>query len=82
MFIYFSCMAFKALTISEEAHERLRKHKMPGESLTDVILREVPDPLETAGEVLAFLKSQPQPQIDRQALASLRSGRGRRSNRR
>ncbi len=79
--MYFSCMAFKTVTISEEAHERLRKHKMPGESFTQVILREIPEPLETAGKVLAFLKSQPRPQIDRQALESLRSGRGRRSNR-
>jgi predicted CopG family antitoxin len=75
-------MAFKTLTISEEAHERLRKHKMPGESFTQVILRELPEPLETAGEVLDFLKSQAPPRLDRIALESLRKGRGRRSNRR
>jgi len=80
--VYFLCMAFKTLTISEEAHERLRKHKMPGESFTQVILRELPEPLETAGEVLDFLKSQAPPRLDRIALESLRKGRGRRSNRR
>ena len=74
-------MAFKTLTITEEAHERLRKHKLPGESFTQVILRELPEPLETAGDVLDFLRSQPRPKIDRPALESLRRGRGRRSNR-
>ncbi len=74
-------MAFKTLTISEEAHERLRKHKLQGESFTQVILRELPERLETAGEVLRYLKSQPLPTLDRRALESLRQGRGRRSNR-
>jgi len=74
-------MAFKTLTISEEAHQRLRKHKLPGESYTQVILREIPEPLEPAGNVLDFLKSEPRPEIDRQALKSLRQGRGRRSSR-
>ena len=74
-------MAFRTLTISEEAHERLRKHKLPGESFTQVILRELPEPLETAGEVLDYLRSQTPPALDRKALAALRKGRGRRSNR-
>ena len=80
-FVYYSCMAFKTLTISEEAHARLRKHKMPGESFTQVILRELPEPLETAGEVLDYLKFQPPPRLDPRALRALRQGRGRRSNR-
>lgn len=75
-------MAFKTLTISEEAHHRLKKRKLPGESFTDVILRELPEPLETAGDVLDFLKSQPPARLDRKALAALRQGRGRRSPRR
>ncbi len=74
-------MAFKTLTISEEAHQRLKKHKLPGESFTQVILREIPEPLETAGDVLEHLKSEPLPRLDRKALTSLRQGRGRRSNR-
>ncbi|HZR15825.1 MAG TPA: antitoxin VapB family protein [Verrucomicrobiae bacterium] len=52
-------MAFKTLTISEEAHRRLKKHKLPGESFTQVILRELPEPIETAGEVLDYLKAEP-----------------------
>jgi predicted CopG family antitoxin len=82
IFVYYLCMAFKTLTIREEAHQRLKKHKLPGESFTQVILRELPDPLETAGDVLDFLKSQPRPELDPRARAALRKGRGRRSNRR
>lgn len=74
-------MAFKTLTISEEAHQRLKKHKLPGESFTQVILREIPEPLETAGNVLDYLASQPPARVDRQALRALRQGRGRRSYR-
>ena len=75
-------MAFKTLTISEEAHRRLKRHQLPGESFTQVILREIPEPLETAGDVLDYLSAQPPPRLDRKALAALRKGRGRRSNRR
>ena len=75
-------MAFKTLTISEQAHERLKKHKLPGESFTEVILWELADPAETCGDVLDRFESVPPPNIDRQALATLRQGRGRRSNRR
>lgn len=73
-------MGFKTLTISDEAHQRLKKHKLPGESFTQVILRELPEPLETAGEVLDFLKREPPPKLDRNALQELRKSRGRRSN--
>ncbi len=75
-------MAFKTLTITEEAHQRLKKHKLPGESFTQVILRELPEPLETAGDVLDFLTSQPPVRLDRKALEGVRKGRGRRSHRR
>ena len=73
-------MASKKLTISAEAYERLKKHKLLGESFSHVILREIPDSLETAGDVFDYLKSQPAPKLDLKALASLHKGRGRRSN--
>ena len=73
--------ASKTLTISEQAHQRLKKHKLPGESFTQVILREMADPAETCGEVLDRFESLPPPNIDRKALELLRKGRGRRSNR-
>ncbi len=75
-------MGFRTLTISDEAHQRLKKHKLPGESFTQVILRELPEPLETAGEVLDFLKSEPPPELDRKALEALRQRHARRSPRR
>jgi hypothetical protein len=76
-FAYGLCMAFKTLTISREAHQRLKKHKLPGESFSDLILRELPEPLLTAGEVLDFLKREPPLKLDRSALHA----RGRHSTR-
>ena len=81
-FVYILCMAFKTLTISDEAHQRLKRHKLPGESFTQVILREIPEPLETAGDVLDFLRAEPSPRLDQRALEALRKRRGRRSPRR
>jgi predicted CopG family antitoxin len=78
--VYVLCMGFKTLTISDEAHQRLSKRKLPGESFTQVILRELPEPLTTAGDVLDFLASERPPKIDRKALALLRKNRARRSN--
>jgi predicted CopG family antitoxin len=69
-------MGFKTLTISDEAHQRLSKRKLPGESFTQVILRELPEPLKTAGDVLDFFASEPLPKIDPRALSLLRKNRG------
>ena len=77
----FSCMPFTTITISTDAHTRLRKLKEPGDSFSDVILRHSPQPCETAGELLDAiwpLKLQP---MNPRRVALLRSGRGRRSNR-
>jgi predicted CopG family antitoxin len=75
-------MASKTLRTSLEAYRRLMKHKLPGESFTQVILREIPEPLETAGDVLEFLRIEQPPLLDRRAFESVRKGRGRRSKRR
>jgi len=77
----FSCMPFTTITISTEAHERLRKLKEPGDSFSDVILRTIPQPCATAGELLEAFESVVLPPMNPRRLALLRSGRGRRSNR-
>lgn len=77
----FSCMPFTTITISTDAHTRLRKLKEPGDSFSDVILRNVHQPCATAGEMLAVFKNVDLPPMNPRRLALLRSGRGRRSNR-
>jgi predicted CopG family antitoxin len=77
----FSCMPFTTITISTEAHARLRKLKEPGDSFSDVILRTIPRPCATAGEMLEAFNNVELPPMNPRRLALLRSGRGRRSNR-
>ena len=56
---------------------------LPGDSFSDVILREVPETLQTAGEVLDYLKSQRHklPKADPILHTKMLEGRGRRSKR-
>lgn len=74
-------MPFTTITISTEAHARLRKLKEPGDSFSDVILRTIPQPCATAGEMLEAFKNVELTPMNPRRLALLRSGRGRRSNR-
>ncbi len=75
-------MATWNIAIKEEAYKRLKKLKQPGDSFTDVILRELPDPLETAGELLDYFETHPVPKANPKRRTTVLSGRGRRSNRR
>jgi predicted CopG family antitoxin len=74
-------MPFTTITISTDAHERLRNLKEPGDSFSDVILRNVHQPCATAGEMLEAFKNVELPPMNPRRLAQIRSGRGRRSNR-
>jgi predicted CopG family antitoxin len=74
-------MAFVTLTINTAAHSRLKKLKAPGDSFSDVILRELPEPWETAGEVLDGLERMQVPKADPELRAAVLAGRGRRSPR-
>ena len=74
-------MAFVTLTINTEAHSRLKKLKAPGDSFSDVILRELPEPWETAGDVLDGLERMQVPKADPVLRAAVLAGRGRRSPR-
>lgn len=69
------------ITISAEAHSRLKKNKMPGESFSDVVLRELPNPCDTAGELLDYYETHEVPRADPKRMGALRQGRGRRSHR-
>jgi predicted CopG family antitoxin len=40
------------LTINIEAYSRLKKLKANGDTFSEVILRELPEPWDTAGDVL------------------------------
>jgi len=46
-----------SITITAEAHARLKRLKQRNESFSDVVLREVPEPpARTAGELLEMLE--------------------------
>ena len=74
-------MATITVTLSAEAHARLMKNKMPGDSFSDVVIRELPDPCDTCGELLDRLESSPPPKLDQKLFKAVIAGRGRRSNR-
>ena len=63
-------MASVSLTINTEAYSRLKKLKGPWDSFSDVILREMPEPWETAGDVLDGLEKM-------RILSAARAGDGR-----
>jgi hypothetical protein len=75
-------MASVRISVSVEAHERLKKLKEPEDSFSDVILRELPNPCDTAGELLGRLEKLPLPKADPKLRAAVLAGRGRRSKRR
>lgn len=74
-------MATNNISISEAAYRRLKKLKEPGDSFTDVLLRELPDPADTCGEVLDVLEKNGVPKTDPVLEKAALAGRGRRSTR-
>ena len=76
-------MASTNITLSEAAYERLRKCKTPGDSFSDVVLREVAEPpAETAGGLLARLKQfEGKKLINKERMSVVENGRKRRSKR-
>ena len=75
-------MATVSVTLTAEAHARLVKNKLPGDSFSDVVIRELPDPCDTCGELLDRLESEGVPAADPKLRSAMLSGRGRRSSRR
>jgi predicted CopG family antitoxin len=74
-------MATVTLSITAEAHERLKNLKDQNESFSDVILREVPKKARNAGELFDMLMARPTPACDPKLMAKVRRGRGRTSGR-
>jgi predicted CopG family antitoxin len=68
-------MAFVTLRITAEAYRRLKKLKAPGDTFSDVILRELPDPWETAGDVLDGLERMQVPRSNPKFRAAVLTGR-------
>jgi len=80
--MYSACMASTNVNLNEAAYKRLEKLKLPGDSFSDVLLRELPDPCETCGEVLDYFVEHGVPKADPKLRQAMLAGRGRRSNRR
>jgi len=74
-------MATTTIALTQPAYQRLKKQKLPGESFSDVVLREIPVPCKTAGEILDYFESHPVPMANPKLRAAMLAGRGRRSTR-
>jgi len=69
------------ITLTKPAYDKLKKLKEPGESFSSMIMRELPDRLDTAGEVLDYFTKHGVPKANPKLEQRMLSGRGRRSNR-
>jgi predicted CopG family antitoxin len=62
----------KPMQVSETAYAVLSAQKGPRESFSDVILRCVPQPIETFGELSTYLRTKKGPLADAEFLKELR----------
>jgi predicted CopG family antitoxin len=70
-------MARTTIKVTQPAYDRLKKQKLPGETFSDVVLREIPGPRETAGEILDYFKLHPIPKANRKVRETILANRGR-----
>lgn len=80
--MHVACMATTTISIATDVHERLcqlRRH--PGESFSVVLRRELPEPVETCGELLDHFAKAGVPHSNLARRRALAEGRGRRSPR-
>ncbi len=69
------------ITLTKPAYERLKKLKQPGESFSQVVLRELSEKCDTCAEVLDYFDKHGVPKANSKSKKTLLSRRGRRSNR-
>ena len=74
-------MASTNVNINGAAYQRLKNLKRPGDSFSDVLLRELPEPCGTAGALLDYFDIHPVPKANPKLRRTLLKGRGRRSPR-
>ena len=76
------CIMSINITLTKPAYERLKKLKEPGESFSQMVMRELPERLETCGEVEDYFAEHGVPKANPKLEQAMLSGRGRRSKRR
>jgi predicted CopG family antitoxin len=69
-------MTTVTISVTTEAHKRLKNLKGAGENFSEVILCKIPVKAKNAGELLDILMAQLTPVADRKALAGIRRGDG------
>ena len=69
------------ITLTKAAYERLKKLKEPGESFSEMVLREMPERLKTCGEVEDYFAKRGVPKASARLERAMLAGRGRRSKR-
>jgi len=69
------------ITLTKPAYEKLKKLKEPGESFSQMVMRELPDRIDTLGEMLDYWEQHEVPKADPKRAAQMLATRGRRSNR-
>jgi predicted CopG family antitoxin len=70
-----------SITLKRPAYERLKKLKEPGDSFSDVVMRELPERIDTLGDMEDYFAKHGVPKANPKLEERMLSGRGRRSNR-
>ena len=69
------------ITLTKAAYERMKKLKEPGESFSEMVMRELPQRFDTFGEMEDYFADHGVPKADLNLEKAVLSGRGRRSKR-
>jgi len=75
------CVISINITLTKLAYDRLKKLKEPGESFSQMVMRELPERLATCGELEDYFAKQGVPKANPKLEQAMLSGRGRRSKR-